>query len=87
MMKDGAEVVAVNDPFCDVKYVRRRPTRAATLHQPRAHASRATRRPQHPPPRSLAHAVPTACAQAAYLFKYDSTHGMYKGTVSYDEAS
>ena len=43
-MKDGAECVAVNDPFCDVKY-------------------------------------------AAYLFKYDSTHGIYKGTVSYDEAS
>jgi len=42
--KDGAEVVSVNDPFCDVKY-------------------------------------------AAYLFKYDSTHGIYKGTVSYDEAS
>jgi len=44
MMKDGAEVVAVNDPFCDVKY-------------------------------------------AAYLFKYDSTHGQYKGEVSYDEAA
>jgi len=44
MMKDGAEVTAVNDPFCDVKY-------------------------------------------AAYLFKYDSTHGQYKGSVSYDEAS
>jgi len=42
--KDGAEVTAVNDPFCDVKY-------------------------------------------AAYLFKYDSTHGIYKGTVDYDEAS
>jgi len=42
--KEGAEVVAVNDPFCDVKY-------------------------------------------AAYLFKYDSTHGIYKGTVDYDEAS
>jgi len=42
--KDGADVVAVNDPFCDVKY-------------------------------------------AAYLFKYDSTHGQYKGSVSYDEAS
>jgi len=42
--KDGAEVVAVNDPFCDVKY-------------------------------------------AAYLFKYDSTHGIYKGTVDYDEAA
>jgi len=42
--KDGAEVVAVNDPFCDVKY-------------------------------------------AAYLFQYDSTHGIYKGSVSYDEAS
>jgi len=42
--KDGADVVAVNDPFCDVKY-------------------------------------------AAYLFKYDSTHGIYKGSVSYDEAS
>jgi len=41
--KDGAEVVAVNDPFCDVKY-------------------------------------------AAYLFKYDSTHGIYKGEVSFDEA-
>jgi len=41
--KDGAEVTAVNDPFCDVKY-------------------------------------------AAYLFKYDSTHGIYKGTVDYDEA-
>jgi len=40
--KEGAEVVAVNDPFCDVKY-------------------------------------------AAYLFKYDSTHGIYKGTVSFDE--
>jgi len=38
----GATVVAVNDPFCDVKY-------------------------------------------AAYLFKYDSTHGIYKGTVSCDE--
>ena len=25
--------------------------------------------------------------QAAYLFKYDSTHGIYKGTVSYDEAA
>jgi glyceraldehyde 3-phosphate dehydrogenase len=37
--KDGASVVAVNDPFCDVTY-------------------------------------------AAYLFKYDSTHGIYKGTVS-----
>ena len=43
-MKEGAEVVAVNDPFCDVKY-------------------------------------------AAYLFKYDSTHGKYKGDVSFDEAS
>jgi len=42
-LKDGAEVVAVNDPFCDVKY-------------------------------------------AAYLFKYDSTHGIYKGEVSFDEA-
>merc|ERR1711920_579521 len=42
--KEGATVVAVNDPFCDVKY-------------------------------------------AAYLFKYDSTHGIYKGTVEYDEAS
>jgi len=40
-MKEGAEVAAVNDPFCDVEY-------------------------------------------AAYLFKYDSTHGKYKGTVSYD---
>ena len=35
---DGIDVVAVNDPFCDVDY-------------------------------------------AAYVFKYDSTHGMYKGTV------
>jgi len=42
--KDGANVVAVNDPFCDVKY-------------------------------------------AAYLFKYDSTHGNYKGEVSCDEAN
>jgi len=41
--KEGANVVAVNDPFCDVKY-------------------------------------------AAYLFKYDSTHGIYKGTVDFDEA-
>jgi len=41
--KDGAEVTAVNDPFCDVKY-------------------------------------------AAYLFKYDSTHGIYKGEVSYDDS-
>jgi len=40
----GATVVAVNDPFCDVKY-------------------------------------------AAYLFKYDSTHGIYKGTVACDEAA
>jgi len=43
-MKEGADVVAVNDPFCDVKY-------------------------------------------AAYLFKYDSTHGIYKGDVSFDEAT
>merc|ERR1712203_189824 len=43
-MKDGADVVAVNDPFCDVKY-------------------------------------------AAYLFKYDSTHGIYKGAVDADEAT
>jgi len=43
MLKDGAEVVAVNDPFCDVKY-------------------------------------------AAYLFKYDSTHGIFPGEVTYDEA-
>mmetsp|Transcript_7749 Transcript_7749/g.19777 ORF Transcript_7749/g.19777 Transcript_7749/m.19777 type:complete len:339 (-) Transcript_7749:300-1316(-) len=42
--RDGVEVVAVNDPFCDVKY-------------------------------------------AAYLFKYDSTHGIYKGEVSFDEGS
>jgi glyceraldehyde 3-phosphate dehydrogenase len=42
--KEGAEVTAVNDPFCDVKY-------------------------------------------AAYLFKYDSTHGIYKGTVDFDEAA
>jgi len=42
--KAGAEVVAVNDPFCDVQY-------------------------------------------AAYLFKYDSTHGIYKGTVDYDGAN
>merc|ERR1712039_298994 len=42
VMKDGAEGVAVNDPFCDVKY-------------------------------------------AAYLFKYDSTHGIYKGEVTFDE--
>lgn len=41
---DGADVVAVNDPFCDVKY-------------------------------------------AAYLFKYDSTHGIYKGSVEADEAN
>lgn len=27
------------------------------------------------------------CAQAAYLFKYDSTHGIYKGEVTYDEAN
>jgi len=40
--KEGIDVVAVNDPFCDVKY-------------------------------------------AAYLFKYDSTHGQYKGEVSYKE--
>jgi len=40
-MKDGASVVAVNDPFCDVEY-------------------------------------------AAYLFKYDSTHGKYKGEVTFD---
>jgi len=40
--KDGADVVAVNDPFCDVKY-------------------------------------------AAYLFKYDSTHGRYPGEVTCDE--
>jgi glyceraldehyde 3-phosphate dehydrogenase len=44
VLKDGAEVVAVNDPFCDVKY-------------------------------------------AAYLFKYDSTHGIFSEDVSYDEAS
>ena len=25
-------------------------------------------------------------SQAAYLFKYDSTHGQYKGSVEYDEA-
>jgi len=42
-MKEGAEVVCVNDPFCTVDY-------------------------------------------AAYLFKYDSTHGIYKGEVSYNEA-
>ena len=30
--------------------------------------------------------TPSSCAQAAYLFKYDSTHGIYKGTVDYDEA-
>jgi len=42
-MKEGAEIVAVNDPFCTVDY-------------------------------------------AAYLFKYDSTHGQYKGEVSYNEA-
>jgi glyceraldehyde 3-phosphate dehydrogenase len=42
-MKEGVDCVAVNDPFCDVKY-------------------------------------------AAYLFKYDSTHGIYKGTVDFDEA-
>jgi len=42
--KEGADVVAVNDPFCDVKY-------------------------------------------AAYLFKYDSTHGIYKGSVECDEAN
>jgi len=44
MMKEGASVVAVNDPFCDVKY-------------------------------------------AAYLFKYDSTHGKYPGSVDFDEAT
>jgi len=43
-MKDGCEITAVNDPFCDVEY-------------------------------------------AAYLFKYDSTHGKYKGEVSYDKDS
>jgi len=42
--KEGAEVMSVNDPFCDVKY-------------------------------------------AAYLFKYDSTHGIYKGSVDFDEAT
>jgi len=42
--KEGATVVAVNDPFCDVKY-------------------------------------------AAYLFKYDSAHGIYKGTVDYEEST
>lgn len=25
--------------------------------------------------------------QAAYLFKYDSTHGIYKGTVDYEEST
>ena len=39
---EGIDVVAVNDPFCDVEY-------------------------------------------AAYLFKYDSTHGIYKGTVSFSK--
>ena len=43
-MKEGAEIVAVNDPFCTVDY-------------------------------------------AAYLFKYDSTHGIYKGEVTYDTAA
>ncbi|KAG8457729.1 hypothetical protein KFE25_013235 [Diacronema lutheri] len=42
--REGVEVVAVNDPFCDVKY-------------------------------------------AAYLFKYDSTHGRFPGTVECDEAN
>jgi len=41
--KEGATVVAVNDPFCDVKY-------------------------------------------AAYLMKYDSTHGIYKGTIETDDS-
>jgi len=41
VLKEGAEVVAVNDPFCDVTY-------------------------------------------AAYLFKYDSTHGIFPGTVTCD---
>jgi len=43
-LMEGVEVVAVNDPFCDVEY-------------------------------------------ACYLFKYDSTHGIYKGEVTYDSAS
>jgi len=42
-LASGAQVVAVNDPFCDVKY-------------------------------------------AAYLFTYDSTHGIYPGDVTYNEA-
>merc|ERR1719253_1338012 len=42
-MKEGVDVTAVNDPFCDVEY-------------------------------------------AAYLFKYDSTHGIFKGEVSCNKA-
>lgn len=42
------------------------------------------RRPPDPRRRSIL-AAPPLPLQAAYLFKYDSTHGIYKGTVTFDE--
>ena len=78
--KDGAEVVAVNDPFCDVKYVRR-----ADGSNSRGEYSR--RRSSSAPNRSRTRSRAPIEWQAAYLFKYDSTHGIYKGTVEADEGS
>ena len=99
--KDGAEVTAVNDPFCDVKYVRARRLAPSQINGTEglvtlpakglANLPTLRLRTTLDPPSLLVTCVPhmitpSSCAQAAYLFKYDSTHGIYKGTVDYDEA-
>ena len=80
VLKEGADVVAVNDPFCDVKYVR---AYHAAPHRAAPRAPLPARAEIKPGRNQAAH----PCAQAAYLFKYDSTHGKFDKEVSYDETS
>ena len=84
---DEVSVKAVNDPFCDVKYVSCCPGSNAFERRRFGVNRRIGSSDRYTRTRRLSSCARRSLAQAAYLFKYDSTHGIYKGEISYDEAS